>query len=119
MTTDQLESILRPLAEEFTRKVAAAVRQHLRERVGAEMQAVVARAFGGALELALPSAAATATAPAAAPAAAANRCSTPGCGKSWYRPSGRDHKLCYEHFLAAGGKAPPGKAGAGKKTKKR
>ena len=144
MTTDQFESILRPLAEEFATKVAVAVSQHLRERVGAEVQAVVERAFGGAVP-APPSAAPAA--PAAAPAAtaamarsaratrpktrrrnarttkaarAAVRCSRKGCTGSWYRPSGSAKKLCYQHFLEAGGKAPPGKKpGAGKKTKKR
>jgi hypothetical protein len=46
-------------------------------------------------------------------------CSQPGCNGSWYRPSGRDKKLCYAHFREAGGKAPGKKPGAGKKTKKR
>jgi hypothetical protein len=36
-------------------------------------------------------------------------CSKKGCAGTWYRPSGRDRKLCYQHFIEAGGKAPPGK----------
>ena len=135
MTTDQFESILRPLAEEFATKVAAAVSQHLRERVGTEVQAVMERAFGGAMPAqlkavpAVPVAAPAAPATKAPPVKARTRrktskattapkvtCSKSGCGQNWYRPSGSAKKLCYKHFLEAGGTAPPGKKpGAGKK----
>jgi hypothetical protein len=45
---EPIEVALRPLIEEFTQKLVAAVTQNLRERVGAEVQAVVERALGGA-----------------------------------------------------------------------
>ena len=127
MTTDPFESILRPLADEFAKKVAAAISQHLRERVATEVQAVVERAFGGALEHAaaavVPAVRATKVARLAAVTKSAaiptNTCSKPGCGQSFYRPSGRNKQLCYVHFRAAGGKAPDGrKTGVGKKPKK-
>jgi hypothetical protein len=41
-------------------------------------------------------------------AAPENTCSKPRCGKNWYMPSGKAKKLCYKHFIAAGGKAPSG-----------
>jgi hypothetical protein len=41
-------------------------------------------------------------------AAPTDTCSRSGCGKGWYRPSGKEKKLCYTHFIAAGGKAPTG-----------
>jgi len=46
---EPIEAVLRPLIEEFTQKLTAAVTLHLRERVGAEVQAVVERAFGASL----------------------------------------------------------------------
>jgi hypothetical protein len=46
---DPFEAVLRPLADEFAAKVAAAITRHLREQVGAEVQAVVERAFSGAI----------------------------------------------------------------------
>jgi hypothetical protein len=36
-------------------------------------------------------------------------CAKAGCAKGWYRPSGRDHKLCYQHYLESGGTPPRGK----------
>jgi hypothetical protein len=40
---------------------------------------------------------------------ASSTCSQRGCSSNWYRPAGKDRRLCYAHFLAAGGTAPPGK----------
>jgi len=44
-------------------------------------------------------------------AAALVTCSTPGCTGNWYRPGGKEKRLCYKHYLEAGGKPPKGWTG--------
>jgi hypothetical protein len=123
MSNDQFESILRPLAEEFAQKIAAAVTQQLQARVAHEVQAVMEQAFNGALQAApaVVEAKPVAIKAEAKPTpTASSTCSQAGCPNNWYRPAGKDKKLCYAHFIAAGGKAPPGKkARAAKKGRKR
>jgi hypothetical protein len=110
--------------------LTAAVARQLRERVAGEVQAVMAWAFGGAPPAAPVVAAAQVTAPVeveAKPApvetkpapTASSTCSQPGCPNHWYRPAGKDKKLCYAHFLAAGRTAPPGKKRGTKPGRKR
>jgi hypothetical protein len=124
---DQLRDALRPLAEQFTAQVAATVMAFVQDSVRHEVEAVLQRAVLGVDTASLTPAAApqaiivvrddgpapvkAAPRPKGAPAKAAPVvCSRRGCTSSWYRPSGRDKKLCYQHFLESGGKPPPGKA---------
>ena len=132
---DQLRQMLHPLAENFTTQVAATVMSFVQESVRQEVQVVLDRALLGVDASRLvpmpPQAVAkikTAMAPAAtkpAPRATTKvrprrkskkrtvapkvKCSKRSCDGSWYRPSGKDKKLCYQHFIEAGGKPPVGK----------
>jgi len=121
----QLQAMLRPLSEQFTSQVASTIMSFVQQSVRDEVEVVLGRALTG---VAQPAQAAAPSAPApvagevrsaptrkrARPAAkkakaAKIECSKQRCHSPWYRPSGTDTKLCYKHFLEAGGKPPPGK----------
>ena len=128
---EQLQAMLRPLSEQFTSEVASTIMSFVQQSVRDEVEVVLGRALPVVVQPVQP--AAPITAATAAPRAASStptkrrarfgakkakapriECSKQRCQKPWYRPSGAETKLCYEHFLEAGGKPPPGK-----KTKKK
>lgn len=117
---EAIETIVRPLLEEFSKRIAAAVTEHLRRRVGAEVQAIVQRAFSDSTSATPALTAPVSTAGekvSATKAVAPNECSEPGCHSAWYRPGGKVPMRCYQHFRQAGGMPPPGKKpGTGKTT---
>jgi hypothetical protein len=122
---EQLHALLRPLSEQFTSQVASAIMSFVQQSVRSEVEVVLGRALPGLAQLVRPAAP---SAPASAPRTASSaptkkrarpaskrarapkvECSKQRCQQPWYRPSGSKTKLCYKHFLEAGGKPPPGK----------
>ena len=127
---EQLRALLRPLSDQFTSQVAATITSFVQQSVRDEVEVVLGRALSG---VAQPAQAAAPSVPAHRMAAGANtkkrtrpaakkkakapkiECSKQRCHERWYRPSGAKKKLCYKHFLEAGGKPPPGVKGPKKK----
>jgi hypothetical protein len=123
---EQLQAMLRPLSEQFTSQVASTIMSFVQQSVRDEVEVVLGRALPGVVKAIQPATPAAAAPPAprvasstptkkqARPAgkkvkAPKIKCSKQRCDGLWYRPSGSDRKLCYKHFLEAGGKPPPGK----------
>jgi hypothetical protein len=109
---EQLRALLRPLSEQFTSQVASTIMNFVQQSVRDEVELVLGRALPAAEASPAPVPAPKALPPRKAAAktkAPTIMCSKQRCDGAWYRPSGSETKLCYKHFLEAGGKAPPGK----------